>query len=91
MSVPKFDAAMRLYNEEFMSVENFLHLHRHIHYTPSHCWTELTASQKLYDASRSKATSLSPILRYLYALLAHTLTSRRESTGVVSTHDPYFL
>ncbi|PPS05597.1 hypothetical protein GOBAR_AA15050 [Gossypium barbadense] len=36
-------------------------------------------------------TSLSPALRYIHALLAHALTGRRESTGVVSTTDAYYL
>ncbi|PPS01284.1 hypothetical protein GOBAR_AA19382 [Gossypium barbadense] len=41
----------------------------------------------IYDPSRSKASALAPALRYLHALLAHILTERRESTGVVNTHD----
>ncbi|PPS12917.1 hypothetical protein GOBAR_AA07727 [Gossypium barbadense] len=41
--------------------------------------------------SLSKASALSPSLRYLHAILAHNLTGRRESTGVITTHDTYFL
>ncbi|PPR99968.1 hypothetical protein GOBAR_AA20698 [Gossypium barbadense] len=44
-----------------------------------------------YDPSRSKASAFPPSLRYLHAILAHTLTGRRESTGVVNTHDAYYL
>ncbi|PPS01881.1 hypothetical protein GOBAR_AA18780 [Gossypium barbadense] len=44
-----------------------------------------------YDPSRSKASALPPSLRYLHAILAHTLTGRRESTYVVNTHDAYCL
>ncbi|PPS05612.1 hypothetical protein GOBAR_AA15036 [Gossypium barbadense] len=53
--------------------------------------TDLTTSIVPYDASRSKATPLPPILRYIHAILTHTLTERRESIGVVSTIDAYFL
>ncbi|PPR99097.1 hypothetical protein GOBAR_AA21571 [Gossypium barbadense] len=91
MSVFEFGAALGIYTDEFMGTDNFLHLHRHIHYSPSCCWTDLTASQIPYDASRSKVTSLSPALRYIYALLAHTLIGRRESTGVVSTTPVFYL
>ncbi|PPS18219.1 hypothetical protein GOBAR_AA02352 [Gossypium barbadense] len=48
-------------------------------------------SMPSYNPSRSKASVLPPSLRYLYAILAHTITGRQESTGVVKTHDVYFL
>ncbi|KAK5819142.1 hypothetical protein PVK06_024104 [Gossypium arboreum] len=44
-----------------------------------------------YDPSHSKASALPPSLRYLHAILAHTLIGRRESSGVVNTHDAYYL
>ncbi|PPR88075.1 hypothetical protein GOBAR_AA32615 [Gossypium barbadense] len=44
-----------------------------------------------YNPSLSKASALPPSLKYLHAILAHTITRRRESTGVVNTHDAYFL
>ncbi|KAK5842143.1 hypothetical protein PVK06_004472 [Gossypium arboreum] len=91
MNVSEFGATLGLYKEEFMSVEDFLQLHRHIYHSSSCYWTDLTGSLTNYDTSRSKATRLSPALRYLHALLAHTLTERRESTGGVSTYDAYFL
>ncbi|PPS17190.1 hypothetical protein GOBAR_AA03388 [Gossypium barbadense] len=52
---------------------------------------DLVPTSTTYDPSRSKASALPPSLRYLHAILAHTLTERRESTGVVTTHDAYFL
>ncbi|PPS10013.1 hypothetical protein GOBAR_AA10630 [Gossypium barbadense] len=82
MSVPEFDAAMRLYTEKFMSAVDFLRLHRHIHHLPSCCWTDLTP----YDPSHSKVTSLSPVLRYIHAILAHTLKGQGESIGVEEPH-----
>ncbi|KAK5775628.1 hypothetical protein PVK06_043541 [Gossypium arboreum] len=91
MSVPEFGIVLGIYIDEFISVGNFLQLNRHIHYSPSYCWIDLTASQIRYDMSRSKASALAPALRYLHALLAHTLTGRRESIGVINTHDAYFL
>ncbi|PPS13900.1 hypothetical protein GOBAR_AA06681 [Gossypium barbadense] len=39
----------------------------------------------------SKASALPPSIRYLHDILAHTLIGRRESTGVVTTHDAYYL
>ncbi|PPS07387.1 hypothetical protein GOBAR_AA13259 [Gossypium barbadense] len=38
-----------------------------------------------------KASALPLSLRYLQAILAHTLTGTRESTDIVNTHDSYFL
>ncbi|PPS18664.1 hypothetical protein GOBAR_AA01909 [Gossypium barbadense] len=95
MSVLEFGAAMRLYTEEFMSTEDFLRLHRHIHHSPSCYWIDLTSSQTPYDPSRLKVTSLSPTLRYIDALLAYrplrdsprlTLRSPRYIGAVLHTH-----
>ncbi|KAK5836090.1 hypothetical protein PVK06_011839 [Gossypium arboreum] len=44
-----------------------------------------------YDPSRLKASALTPSLRYLHAILAHTLIGRREITGVSNTYDSYYL
>ncbi|PPS15329.1 hypothetical protein GOBAR_AA05252 [Gossypium barbadense] len=45
----------------------------------------------LYIDDHSKASALPPSLHYLHAILAHTLTGRIESTGVITTHDAYYL
>ncbi|PPS09387.1 hypothetical protein GOBAR_AA11256 [Gossypium barbadense] len=45
----------------------------------------------LYTDDRLKASTLAPSLRYLHAILAHTLTGRRENTGFINTHDAYYL
>ncbi|KAK5824784.1 hypothetical protein PVK06_019568 [Gossypium arboreum] len=74
-----------------MDDDDFDTLHRHIHLSPSNYWRALVPALATYDPSRSKASALAPSLRYLHAILAHTLTGRRESTGVVNTHDTYFL
>ncbi|KAK5825749.1 hypothetical protein PVK06_020613 [Gossypium arboreum] len=66
-------------------------LHCHIHYSLSKCWRDLVPASATYDPSRSKVSALPPSLRYLHAILAHTLTGKRESTSVVITHDAYFL
>ncbi|PPS18676.1 hypothetical protein GOBAR_AA01890 [Gossypium barbadense] len=77
--------------EEFIE-ENELHaLNRHIHHSPLRCWNTLASGAASYNPSRPKASTLPPSLRYLHAILAHMLTGRRESTGVVNTHDAYFL
>ncbi|KAK5842383.1 hypothetical protein PVK06_004733 [Gossypium arboreum] len=80
-----------LYTKEFMDDNELNTLHRHIYYSPSKCWRDLVPALATYDPSRSKASALPPSLRYLQATLAHTLTGRRESTGVVTTHDANFL
>ncbi|PPS13016.1 hypothetical protein GOBAR_AA07627 [Gossypium barbadense] len=48
---------------------------------------DLVPASATYDPSHSKASALPPSLRYLHAILAYTLTGKRESTGVVTTHD----
>ncbi|KAK5802711.1 hypothetical protein PVK06_030328 [Gossypium arboreum] len=91
MSVPEFGVALRLYTEKFMDDDDFDTLHRHIHLSPSNCWRALVPTSATYDPSLSKASALALTLRYLHAILAHTLTGRLESTSVANTHDAYFL
>ncbi|PPS16587.1 hypothetical protein GOBAR_AA03983 [Gossypium barbadense] len=66
-------------------------LNLYIHHSPSWCWDTLVPGSTTYNPSHSKALALPPSLTYLHAILAHTLTGRQESTGVVNTHDAYFL
>ncbi|KAK5839522.1 hypothetical protein PVK06_008320 [Gossypium arboreum] len=73
-----------------MNDDDFDTLHRHIHLSPSNCWRALVPASAT-DKLCSKVSALAPSLRYLNAILAHTLTERRESTGVVNTHNAYFL
>ncbi|KAK5785356.1 hypothetical protein PVK06_039931 [Gossypium arboreum] len=91
LSVPEFRIALGLYTKEFMDENDLDTLRRHIHYSPSKCWRDLVPPSATYNPSRSKASALPPSLRYLHAILAHTLTGRRECTGVVTTHFVYFL
>ncbi|PPR91402.1 hypothetical protein GOBAR_AA29283 [Gossypium barbadense] len=91
LNVPKFETALGLYIEEFMEENESYALNRHIHHSPSWCWNALAPGVASYNPSRSKASTLPPSLRYLHAILAHTLTGRRESTSIVNTHDAYFL
>ncbi|PPR86182.1 hypothetical protein GOBAR_AA34508 [Gossypium barbadense] len=72
--------------------DNELHaLTRHIHFSPLKCWHTLAPSAASYNPSLAKASVLPPSLRYLHAILAHTIIGRRESTGVINTHNAYFL
>ncbi|PPR91449.1 hypothetical protein GOBAR_AA29237 [Gossypium barbadense] len=91
LSVPEFNTALDLYTEEFKEKNGLHALNRHIHHSTSQCWDALVSGSATYNPSRSKASALPPSLRYLHAVLAHTLIGRRESTGVVNTHDAYFL
>ncbi|PPR96366.1 hypothetical protein GOBAR_AA24303 [Gossypium barbadense] len=76
LSVPKFGVALGLYTEQFKE-ENELHaLTHHIHFSPSKCWHTLAPGAASHNPSRSKALVLPPSLRYLYAILAHTITRR---------------
>ncbi|KAH1039577.1 hypothetical protein J1N35_041320 [Gossypium stocksii] len=91
LSVLEFGTALSLYIEQFMEEEDLSTLHRNIHDSPVNCWRTIVPEQPTYDPSRSKATNLAPSLRYIHALFAHTQTGRRESIGVVNTHDAHFL
>ncbi|KAK5771042.1 hypothetical protein PVK06_047215 [Gossypium arboreum] len=62
-----------------------------IHISSSLCWKALAPLSSTYDTSSSKASALAPFVRYLHAILAPTLIGRRESIGVVNTHDTYYL
>ncbi|PPS15514.1 hypothetical protein GOBAR_AA05062 [Gossypium barbadense] len=66
-------------------------LPQNIHISSSLCWKALAPLSSTYDPNRSKASAYAPSVRYLHAILAHTLTGRRESTGIVNTHDAYYL
>ncbi|KAK5825282.1 hypothetical protein PVK06_020096 [Gossypium arboreum] len=91
ISVPEFGVALGLNIDEFMEEEDMNALPRNIHISPSLYWKALAPLSSTYHPSCSKALALTPSLRYLHAILAHTLTGRRESTGVVNTHDAYYL
>ncbi|KAK5785669.1 hypothetical protein PVK06_040273 [Gossypium arboreum] len=82
LSVPEFGIALGLYIEEFMDENDHDTLCRHIHYSPSKCWYALVPNLATYDPIRSKASALSPSLRYLHAILAQTLIGGRKSTDV---------
>ncbi|PPS11584.1 hypothetical protein GOBAR_AA09060 [Gossypium barbadense] len=81
LSVPEFGIALGLYTEEFMEDNELNTLHHHIYCSPSKCWDTLVPSSASYNPSHSKALALSPSLRYLYAILAHTLTGWREGSS----------
>ncbi|PPS06467.1 hypothetical protein GOBAR_AA14183 [Gossypium barbadense] len=84
LSILKFGTALGLYTEEFKE-ENGLHaLNRHIHRSPSRCWDALVPGGATYNPSHSKASALPPSLRYLNAILAHTITGDSASDGAVS-------
>ncbi|PPR85855.1 hypothetical protein GOBAR_AA34836 [Gossypium barbadense] len=91
LSIPEFGTVLGLYTEEFKE-ENDLHaLNCHIHHYPLQCWDALVPGGATYNPSLSKAWALPPSLRYLHAILAHTITGWQESTSIVNTHDAYFL
>ncbi|PPR97960.1 hypothetical protein GOBAR_AA22708 [Gossypium barbadense] len=85
LSILEFGATLGLYTEEFRE-ENELHaLSHHIHFSPSKFCHNLAPSMASYNPSHSKASVLPPSLRYLHAILANTITRRRESTGIHQT------
>ncbi|PPR86938.1 hypothetical protein GOBAR_AA33753 [Gossypium barbadense] len=81
LSVPEFGTTLGLYTEEFMKENNLDTLNRHIHPSPSRCWDALVPGAATYNPSCSKASALPPSLRYLHAILAHTIIGRK---GVIS-------
>ncbi|PPS08917.1 hypothetical protein GOBAR_AA11729 [Gossypium barbadense] len=82
LSIVEFSAALGLYMDEFKEENNLHVLSRHIHFSPSKCWHTLAPRTASYSPSRSKASVLPPSLRYLHAILAHTIIEMRESTSV---------
>ncbi|PPS08204.1 hypothetical protein GOBAR_AA12437 [Gossypium barbadense] len=77
--------------KEFKEENDLNALNRHIHHSPLKCWDALAPSAASYNPNCSKASVLPLSLKYLHAIFAHTLTGRGESTGVINTHDAYFL
>ncbi|KAK5802833.1 hypothetical protein PVK06_030458 [Gossypium arboreum] len=90
-SILEFGTALGLYTDEFKEENDLDTLNRHIHHSPLRCWDALVPGSATYNPSHSKASTLPLSLRYLHAILAHTLTRRQESTSIVNTHDAYFL
>ncbi|PPR81294.1 hypothetical protein GOBAR_AA39420 [Gossypium barbadense] len=88
MSVPEFGATLGLYTDEFMEEEDMNALPCNIHISLSLCWKALAPLSSTYDPSRSKASALTPSLRYLHTILAHTLTGRREAPASSSPTTP---
>ncbi|PPS15232.1 hypothetical protein GOBAR_AA05348 [Gossypium barbadense] len=86
LSVPEFGTALGLYMVEFKEENDIDTLNRHIHHSPSWCWDALVPGGATYNPSRSKTSALPPFSRYLHAILAHTITGRRESTSVCMSH-----
>ncbi|KAK5842251.1 hypothetical protein PVK06_004587 [Gossypium arboreum] len=76
LSVPKFGMALGLYTEEFKEQNDLHALNRHIHRSPLQYWDALVSGGATYNPSCSKASDLPPSLRYLHAILAHTITGR---------------
>ncbi|PPS17198.1 hypothetical protein GOBAR_AA03376 [Gossypium barbadense] len=74
LSVPEFGATLGLYTNEFKEKNELHALTRHIHFSPSKCWHTLAPGTASYNPSHSKASVLPPSLRYLHAILAHTIT-----------------
>ncbi|PPS15462.1 hypothetical protein GOBAR_AA05116 [Gossypium barbadense] len=91
LSVPKFGTTLGLYMEEFKEENDLDTLNRHIHHSPSRCWDALIPGGATYNPSLSKASDLPQSLRYLHAILAHTITGSRENTGAINTYDAYFI
>ncbi|PPR85654.1 hypothetical protein GOBAR_AA35037 [Gossypium barbadense] len=87
----QFGVALGLYTDEFIEEEDMNALPCDIHISSSLCWKALAPLSSTYDPSSSKASTLAPFVRYLHAILALTLIGRRESIGVVNTHDAYYL
>lgn len=91
LSIPEFGAALGLYTEKFKEENDLYALSRHIHRSPLRCWDALVPGGATYNPSHSKALALPHSLRYLHAILAHTITGRQERTGVINIQDAYCL
>src|SRR5262249_49704449 len=59
---------------------------------PRTVWTSLTADASPYEPTMSKSTQLrSPALRYLHRFIVYSVSGQRESTGVVTHRDLFYL
>ncbi|PPS03236.1 hypothetical protein GOBAR_AA17422 [Gossypium barbadense] len=92
LSVPEFSAPLGLYREEFKEENELNALTRHIHFSPSKCWHNLTPSAASYNPYRSKASVLPPSLRYPHTILAHTIigstTAQESSLALIGQMSP---
>ncbi|PPR94152.1 hypothetical protein GOBAR_AA26520 [Gossypium barbadense] len=74
LSILEFGTALGLYMEEFKEKNDLHALNCHIHRSPSQCWDALVPGGATYNPSLPKASALPLSLRYLHAILAHTIT-----------------
>lgn len=90
ISIPDFGAALELYSE-FIGTPKCPTLSKHVN-QPTHS-VGLTLSKLIRNITRfNRSQHAYPLtIQYILAILAHTLTGRKESTGVVNTSDAYFL
>lgn len=89
MSQTKFSIRLGLYDAEFnrTPVNDSLLIARLGGESQEEAWQRLSTDHT-YDPCRSKATSFRSLaLMYIYFLLSHTVTGRRDSTGVISQCD----
>ncbi|PPS11042.1 hypothetical protein GOBAR_AA09601 [Gossypium barbadense] len=82
LSVPEFSTELGLYMEEFKEVNELYALTCHIHFSPLKCWHTLAHGAASYNPSSSKASILPPSLRYLHAILSHTITGSTRRSGI---------
>ena len=95
MSITEFGVALGIYSPAFVETDRYIDSLSHgttsraRQFWKSHAKVD---SRNNYQPTKSKSTSLtSPMLRVLHRLIAHTICGRRESTGVVTVRDIFYL
>ena len=95
MSISEFGVALGLYSPTFVETDRYADSLSHGTSTRARQFWRSHArvgTRDNYQPTKSKSTSLtSPMLRVLHRYIMHTICGRRESTGVVTVRDIFYL
>ena len=93
MSHTQFAVYIGLYTDELVDSQDYHKLQ--VNFAPMFIlahYCRWISRDSNYELMRSEASMLeSPTLHYIHKLLVHTISRRRDSMGVVSTRDLFYL
>ncbi|MBA0674820.1 hypothetical protein Goari_016394 [Gossypium aridum] len=70
--------ALSIYSDDFLATLDFSTLPRYIYRPTPLYWSDISEFATSYNPNQSKVRCLPPALCYIHAILAHTLTGRKE-------------
>ena len=94
MSITEFSVACGFYTEEYTDSVDYDNSYTGFpsNFNPNAFWREITDSPINYNPSQSKSSVIkSPALKYMHRFIAFSLSGRKESTGVVTKTDLFYL